>query len=308
MEWRIVVTKIGKNSDSGQRTADGGQASGQRTEDGGQRVAFLLGFFQPRKVVCSDRKNNAMNAWLFFVDFGFYSYHNNTTMKTVIITGANGNLGVAVTNHFLDAGYKVIATVRNEEGRSELPQHGNLHVSVVNLSDESATSAFASDIISKHGKIDALLMLVGGFAMGNIKDTDASALRKQFALNFETAYFIARPIFEHMLDKRYGRLIFIGSRPALEASAGKHVVAYALSKSLLFKLAEFMNAEGKGKNVTATVVAPSTIDTPVNRKEMPDADADKWVKPEALAAVLEFIISGKGEPLREAVLKVYGEA
>ena len=228
-------------------------------------------------------------------------------MKTVIITGANGNLGVAVTTHFLEAGYKVIATVRNEEGRKELAANSNLHISVVNLSDESATAAFATEMIKAHGNIDALLMLVGGFAMGNIKDTDAAALRKQFALNFETAYFIARPIFEHMLLNRYGRLVFIGSRPALEASAGKNVVAYALSKSLLFKLAEFMNAEGKGKNVTATVIAPGTIDTPVNRKDMPEADPGKWVKPEALAAVLEFIVSDKGDPIREAVVKVYGE-
>ena len=228
-------------------------------------------------------------------------------MKTVIITGANGNLGVAVTTHFLEAGYKVIATVRNEEGRKELAANSNLHISVVNLSDESATAAFATAMIKAHGNIDALLMLVGGFAMGNIKDTDAAALRKQFALNFETAYFIARPIFEHMLGNRYGRLVFIGSRPALEASAGKNVVAYALSKSLLFKLAEFMNAEGKEKNVTATVIAPGTIDTPVNRKDMPDADPGKWVKPEALAAVLEFIVSDKGDPIREAVVKVYGE-
>jgi NAD(P)-dependent dehydrogenase (short-subunit alcohol dehydrogenase family) len=151
-------------------------------------------------------------------------------------------------------------------------------------------------------------MLVGGFAIGNIKDTNADLIRKQFSLNFETAYFIARPVFQHMMENQNGRLVFIGSRPALEASAGKNVLAYALCKSMLFKLAEFLNAEGKGKNVTASVVAPSVIDTPVNRKDMPDADASKWVKPEALADVLEFIVSDKGEPLREMVYKVYGNA
>jgi NAD(P)-dependent dehydrogenase (short-subunit alcohol dehydrogenase family) len=111
-----------------------------------------------------------------------------------------------------------------------------------------------------------------------------------------------------MLEKNNGKIVFVGARPALQASAGKSLIAYGLSKSLLFKLAEYLNAEAKGKNVTVTVVAPSTIDTEINRKSMPDADFDKWVKPEALAEVLEFLISEKGNVLRETVLKVYNNA
>ncbi|MBD0352123.1 MAG: SDR family oxidoreductase, partial [Flavisolibacter sp.] len=64
----------------------------------------------------------------------------------------------------------------------------------------------------------------------------------------------------------------------------------------------------KGRNVTVTVVAPSTLDTPLNRESMPDANPDNWVKPEALAEILEFIVSEKGMPLRETVLKVYNNA
>jgi len=72
-----------------------------------------------------------------------------------------------------------------------------------------------------------------------------------------------------MLGNNSGRLVYIGSRPALDAKSGKDVLAYALSKSLLFKLAEFLNEEAKGKNITATVVVPSTLDTPLNRQNMP---------------------------------------
>jgi NAD(P)-dependent dehydrogenase (short-subunit alcohol dehydrogenase family) len=86
---------------------------------------------------------------------------------------------------------------------------------------------------------------------------------------------------------------------------GKNLIAYGLSKSLLFKLAEYLNEEAKGKNVTATVVVPSTLDTPLNRKNMPEANPGNWVKPDALADVLEFIVSDKSSPLRETVLKVY---
>ncbi len=229
-------------------------------------------------------------------------------MKTVIITGANGNLGSAVTRAFLDKGYRVIATVMAESMRADFGVHANLSVEVVDLNSEPAAAAFVERAIAKHSSVDGALLLVGGFAMGNVNATSVSDIRQQITLNFETAYHVARPLFQHMLANGNGRIVFIGARPALEAAQGKDLVAYGLSKSLLFKLAEYMNAEAKGKNVTATVVAPSTLDTPLNRKSMPEVDPDTWVKPEALAEVLEFIVSDRSHPLRETVLKMYNNA
>ena len=229
-------------------------------------------------------------------------------MKTVIITGANGNLGSKVTNTFLSKNYKVIATVRAKEDLKELPQHKNLQVEIVNLINEEETENFVRKIIDQHKTIDGALLLVGGFAMGDIAATKSEDIKKQINLNFDTAYHITRPLFQHMIQQNNGKIVFVGARPALQASAGKNLIAYGLSKSLLFKLAEYLNAEAKGKNVTVSVIAPSTIDTEPNRKSMPDTDFDKWVKPEALAEVLEFIISEKGNVLRETVLKIYNNA
>ena len=144
--------------------------------------------------------------------------------------------------------------------------------------------------------------------MGNINDTDGNAFKKMLAINFETAYYLARPLFQHMLQNGYGRLVFIGSRPALNAAEGKSKLGYALSKSLLFKLAELLNAEAKGKNVVASIIAPSTIDTAENRESMPDAKFDNWVKAEEIADVLEMICSEKGNAMREVILKMYNNA
>jgi NAD(P)-dependent dehydrogenase (short-subunit alcohol dehydrogenase family) len=119
---------------------------------------------------------------------------------------------------------------------------------------------------------------------------------------------MARPLLHHMQQNNYGRLIFVGARPALNPAQGKDLMAYALTKSLLFKLAEFINEENKGKNITATVVVPSTIDTALNRKSMPDADPNNWVTPEAIANTMEFILSDKGNVLREGVLKLYNNS
>lgn len=229
-------------------------------------------------------------------------------MKTVIITGANGNLGTAVTNEFLAKGYSVIATVRSENDQKGFPAHEHLSVAVVDLNDGAGVAAFVQKAIAQYGRIDAALMLVGGFATGDISKTAMQDIQKQIALNFETAFHITQPLFTHMMGNGNGRLVFIGSRPALDASYGKKMIAYGLSKSMLFTLAEYINAEAKGKNVTATVVAPSTLDTPLNRQSMPDVDPGTWVKPSALAEILEFIVSDQAHPLRETVLKVYNNS
>ncbi len=228
--------------------------------------------------------------------------------KTIIITGANGNLGSAVTKEFLDKGYKVIATVVTEAMKSDFTANENLEVQVVNLTNEEETNSFVQTVVDKYKKIDAALLLVGGFAAGDIAATKSEDIKKQLSLNFDTAYHVTRPLYQHMLQNNDGRIVFIGARPALNAAQGKGLIAYGLSKSLLFKLAEFLNEEAKGKNVTATVIVPSTLDTPLNRKSMPDVNPDIWVKPSALAEILEFVVSDKGSVLRESVLKVYNKA
>jgi len=229
-------------------------------------------------------------------------------MNTIIITGANGNLGTATVKKFLDEGYKVIGVDHGNNHLEFALSNSSFEFLTVNLSDENETAAFVSGVIAKHGKIEGALLLVGGFAMGNVEATTGADLYKMFSLNFETAYFVARPLLQHFKNNNYGRLVFIGARPALKAEAGKDMVAYAITKSLLFKLADFINEDAKGKNVTASVVVPSTIDTALNRKDMPGANPDNWVKPQQLADVLEFICSDKGLPVREAVYKVYNNS
>jgi NAD(P)-dependent dehydrogenase (short-subunit alcohol dehydrogenase family) len=226
-------------------------------------------------------------------------------MKTIIITGADGNLGTTVTKTFLDEGYSVIATVAHEAAKEKIPAHPQLEVYPVDLTNEADTGAFIDAVITRYQKIDAALLLVGGFAMGDIAATSGADLKKMYALNFETAYYTARPLFAHMKENGKGRIVFTGSRPALKPADGKAMVAYALSKSLLFSLAEYMNQDAHKTNVVTTVVVPSTIDTPVNRTAMPNADPANWVKPQQLADIMKFICSDTADALRETVLKVY---
>jgi NAD(P)-dependent dehydrogenase (short-subunit alcohol dehydrogenase family) len=228
--------------------------------------------------------------------------------KIAFITGASGNLGKATVEKFLSEGYKVIATVSPGKGLG-FEASGDIETCESDLTNESLVGEIIDQLVFKHQRIDAALLLVGAFAMGGIADTDGALLKKMHSINFETAYFAARPVFLQMMKQSFGgRIILVGSRPALKPAEGRKSLAYSLAKSSLFKLAEFLNAEGASKNVVTSVVVPGVIDTPANRKDMPQATFANWVKPEEIAETIAFLCSDKGNVLREPVVKVYGNS
>ncbi len=235
-------------------------------------------------------------------------YQIESGMKTAIVTGASGNMGQAVVKKFIDEGFKVVGTIiPNDPVPIDFPADKFEKV-VVDLMNEDDSAKFIANVVNKYGSVDAAVLTVGGFAMGSVAETKTSDIAKQYKLNFETAYNTARPTFIQMMKQGNGRIFIIGSKPGLSAANGKGMVAYGLAKSLIFRLAELMNHEAKGTNVVTSVIVPSTIDTPQNRKAMPDADPSKWVKPEAIADVIHFYCTDAAAALREPVIKLYNNA
>jgi len=228
--------------------------------------------------------------------------------KIAIVTGASGNLGQAIVKKFIAEGYNITGTIlHNEIAAFDFPDDQFEKV-VVDLMDEADSKKFVDGVVKKNGSVDAAILTVGGFAMGNIVATSTTDILKQYKLNFETAYNVARPVFLQMMQQKSGRIFIIGSRPGLDAQLSKDMIAYGLGKSLIFRLAELMNDEAKETNVVTCVVVPSTIDTPVNRKGMPDADFSKWVKAEQIADVIHYHCTDQASALREPVLKVYNNS
>ena len=229
-------------------------------------------------------------------------------MPSLIITGANGNLGLSVVNRLLKDGYHILA-VSGHSGAGNLPLHEKLEMREVDLLNEEQVQNFADDAFQSNPDLQAAVLLVGGFAAGKLVDTGKAELDKMINLNFYTAYHIVRPLLSHFLNRpRGGQFILVGSRPGLNAADGKDFFAYSMSKAMIFKLAEFINAEGRDKGVTATVIVPSTIDTEANRKAMPQADFSKWVPADKIADAISFSLSETGRMMWESVIKIYNRA
>jgi NAD(P)-dependent dehydrogenase (short-subunit alcohol dehydrogenase family) len=229
---------------------------------------------------------------------GFFIY--TSSMKNILITGAAGNLGAVVVDYFISKGHKVFALVSPGKAATA-PQKENLSYWEADLTQEEATIKVVDEIVVKHGQIDAAFLLAGGFAMGSIAKSSLEAIHKMIAINFDTAYTVARASHAHMSKEEVGgKIVFVGSKPALEL-AGSAMLGYTLSKAMLFNLSDILNKESNSK-VSFSVIVPSTIDTPTNRQSMPKANFNEWIKPETIANELEKILLGNNT---NPVVKLY---
>lgn len=227
--------------------------------------------------------------------------------KQVIVSGATGSLGKEVVKKLSELGYGLHINAR--EGKLDAyHEYANVSRYIADLASEAQSAQFVAEATGNATRIEAGIFLAGGFAMGKLTETSDADIEKMMTVNFATAFHLVKPLMKHFEATGGGEFIFIGARPALVAEAGAGSFAYTLSKALIFQMAEMINAEGKTKNIRASVVVPSLIDTPTNRSAMPDADFDKWIQASDIAEGIAFILSDPGSKLRQTVLKMYNEA
>ena len=231
--------------------------------------------------------------------------------RTVLITGGTGALGTAVTKRFLEDGHRVAATwVIKEEAealRAAVPADAPLMLLETDVTDPDSIANSIEDIAAELGPVDVLVHLVGAWK-GNepVHELSLQTWDRMLDLNLKSAALCSRAVLPSMRDRGWGRLVLVSSRTAHSGRSGQ--VAYAVAKAGVAVLAETIAEENRGLDVTANVVAPSTLDTPANRAGMPNADFSSWVPPEDVAASIAFLASPEAGQLRGAWLPVYGSA
>lgn len=218
--------------------------------------------------------------------------------KTVLITGAGGNLGEAAVLKFLKEGFRVVALVSPGKTLSYKTE-SDVKVISVDLTNDAETRKIVDDI---EGNLDAVLLLAGGYMFGELIDVTSQQIKKMIALNFDTAFHVAQPALKKMIRQNVGRIVLVGAQPALNADVGQHSAAYAFSKSLVFQLAEMLNAAGSSNHVSTSVLVPNTLDTPQNREAMPNADFTTWTSLTDAANTLFYLATA--DAVRSAVVKM----
>lgn len=208
--------------------------------------------------------------------------------KTVMITGAAGNLGAAVAKAFAALGANVVPV--------DLP---------TNLLDQAQVDAAVKDALRQFKRIDVLCNIAGGFRMGApVHETSDKDWNFLLDLNARTVLHTARAVVPHMIAAGGGKIVNVGAYAAQKGAA--QMGAYIASKSAVIRLTETMAAELREKNINVNCVLPTIIDTPQNRAAMPDADPARWVAPADLARVIVFLSSDAARAIHGAALPVTG--
>lgn len=232
--------------------------------------------------------------------------------KVVIITGAAGNLGSAAAEALHAAGARLALMDRGRDMihdvfADSIPEGDTCFYIAANLMDEDAVEAAMQEIMAYFGRVDALVNIAGGFTMGPpLHETPLETWQFMMDLNARTVFLMCRTAIPHMLQQGSGRIVNIGARAAL--SGGANMAPYTASKSAVIRLTESMAAELRHDGINVNCILPGTIDTPRNRQDMPDADFDTWVAPEALADVILFLLSDSSRAINGASVPVYGRS
>jgi len=226
--------------------------------------------------------------------------------RTVMITGAAGNLGRAVAAAFADRGARVVLVDRDEETlRKAFGATGERLLLATDLLDPVQVEATARRATERCGRIDVLANLAGGFRMGEpVHAIAEDTLRFLFDINVRTVLNTARAVVPGMIEAGGGRIVNVGAYAAQKGVA--QMGAYVAAKSAVIRLTESMAAELREKNINVNCVLPTIIDTPENRAAMPDADPGRWVAPADLAAVIAFLASDAARAIHGAAVPVTG--
>src|SRR5271166_2560127 len=223
--------------------------------------------------------------------------------KIVLVTGADGGLGVHVTKAFLEAGATVVGSSRKI--RQADFDNPNFTALPTEISTREGARVLIDQVVARFGRLDVLVHTVGGFAGGqSIADTDDATFQRMLDLNLNSVFHILRATIPALRQSGNGRIIAIGSRAALEPGAG--VGAYSASKAALVSLIRTVALENKDAGLTANVILPGTMDTPANRKSIPNADFSKWVCPSTVASLITWLARDAGKDINGAVIPVYG--
>lgn len=232
--------------------------------------------------------------------------------RVVLINGASGGLGPAVVRAFADEGAALVLTSRRMEELEKTAADLALDTAqtllhAADLTETAAVEQVVQAGYARFGALDVVAHVTGGFSGGvPVAELDPSKWDFMLNLNQRAAFLVARAVLPGMLERGYGKLVFVSSRSGSQPTA--NLAEYCVSKSGLDMLVRVLAEETRPHGVNVNAVAPSVIDTPANRTFNPNADYSKWVTPESLAGVIRFLASDAARDIHGAIVPVYGKS
>lgn len=234
----------------------------------------------------------------------------NLDGRVAIVTGGTGALGRAVCKALLDAGAKTVVAPHIVAAEVPLLEQAlgahkqRVESPFTDILKPGEADKLVGDVVKTHGKLDILVNLAGGFAMGSVEETAEADWDGMIELNLKSAFLCCKAAVPAMKRNRWGRILCIASRPGAIGAGG--LAAYSVAKGGIITLVKALADEVRQDDITVNAVAPSVIDTAANRAAMPDADFSRWVAPDALEKVIAFLLSRDAAAVTGACIPVTG--
>jgi NAD(P)-dependent dehydrogenase (short-subunit alcohol dehydrogenase family) len=223
--------------------------------------------------------------------------------KVIAVTGSDGALGQAVAATLSRYGAK-LALLSHAHARSPVQTTGALQYGDVDLTLEDAARAVMEKVVKDAGRLNGLINVAGGFLWEKLAGGTVDTWDTMYKVNVRTAVVACRAALPYLLQAGGGRIVNVGAMGAMKAATG--MGAYAASKAGVAKLTEALAEELKDRGVTVNAILPSTLDTPKNRRDMPQADFTRWVAPAEAAEVIAFLVSDEARAVTGALIPVVG--
>jgi NAD(P)-dependent dehydrogenase (short-subunit alcohol dehydrogenase family) len=235
----------------------------------------------------------------------------NLAGKVVAVTGGFGALGAAVAKTLTAAGATVAILDHAPApgtASSTAAAHpvGALLFGGIDLAQEEAANSVLQRVVAATGRLDGLVNVAGGFRYDKLDGGSLETWDHLYRMNVRTAVVSCKAALPYLVKSGAGRIVNIGALGATKAAAG--MGPYAASKAGVARLTESLADELKDRGVTVNAVLPSTIDTPRNRQDMPDADFSRWVPPSDIAEVIAFLLSDAASAVTGALIPIAGRA
>lgn len=222
--------------------------------------------------------------------------------KVVAVTGAFGQLGRAVTDEVLRQGGRV-AMLGHSHGATAPEGAAAWDVDLTSL---AGVTRALGEAAQRFGGLHGLVNVAGGFRWQKLADSpDLAEWTALFNTNLLTCVTACKAALPHLQRAGAGRIVNVGAMGAVKGAAG--MGAYAASKAGVMRFTEALADELKLQSITVNAVLPSTIDTPANRADMPQADASRWVPPAQIAGVVCYLLSDEAAAVTGALVPVTGK-
>lgn len=226
--------------------------------------------------------------------------------RSVLVTGGNRGIGLAIAQAFADAGDKVAITYRSGE-----PPEGFFAVKCDITDGEQVEQAF-KDIEAQQGAVEVLVANAGvtrDQLLLRMSDEDFTTV---LDTNLTGTFRVVKAAARKMLRARKGRIVLISSVVALLGSAGQ--ANYAASKAGLVGFARSLARELGSRNITVNVVAPGFVDTDMTRVLTDEQQKNivsqvplaRYAQPEEIASAVRFLTSEEAAYITGAVIPVDG--